>query len=143
MSSRHSELRHFLYAGLIATAFYFASFYGCESFRRAKGPWRVEFSADSNAQPQIVINQPALRITNVAIIFAGETFPTSRQAETVAFNTPTNEAPFGKVVFRDTTFLPGTITLSIFGHEIELLPRVLVIDQQERPWRSDERIVLK
>lgn len=142
MSSRRSELRHFLYAGLIATGFYFACFYGCEHLRVRKGPWQVAFSADASAHPQIVINQPALGIRNVAITFADQTLPASWTTQAVAFDSPTNEAPFGRVVFRDTTFLPGTITLELFGHEIELLPRVLVIDQQERRWQSNEKVVL-
>jgi hypothetical protein len=42
----------------------------------------------------------------------------------------------------DTTFLPGTVTFQIFGHEIELLPRVLIIDHQERPWLANGSITL-
>jgi len=36
----------------------------------------------------------------------------------------------------DTTFLPGTVAFQLFGHEIELLPRVLIIDHEEHPWHS-------
>lgn len=46
------------------------------------------------------------------------------------------DLPLGKCVFMDTTFLPGAVTFRLFGHEIELLPRVLIIDQQDLPWRS-------
>ena len=42
----------------------------------------------------------------------------------------------------DTTFLPGTLTFQFFGHEIELLPRVLVLDRQEHPWRSGEVVTV-
>jgi hypothetical protein len=42
----------------------------------------------------------------------------------------------------DPTFLPGTLTFRLFGHEIELLPRVLMLDHQEHLWRSDEVIRL-
>jgi hypothetical protein len=42
----------------------------------------------------------------------------------------------------DTTFLPGTVTFELFGHEIELLPRVLMIDHEERPWLSNHPITL-
>jgi hypothetical protein len=52
------------------------------------------------------------------------------------------EVPFGQCVFMDTTFLPGTLTLQLFGHEIELLPRVLVVDRQEHPWRPATAITL-
>jgi hypothetical protein len=42
----------------------------------------------------------------------------------------------------DTTFLPGTVTLEVFNHQVELLPRVLVIDRQEHPWLSESTITL-
>jgi hypothetical protein len=42
----------------------------------------------------------------------------------------------------DTTFLPGTLVFELFGHEIQLLPRVLTIDKKEQPWRSNETIAL-
>jgi hypothetical protein len=42
----------------------------------------------------------------------------------------------------DTTFLPGTVALELFNHEVELLPRVLVIDRQEHPWLSESTITL-
>jgi hypothetical protein len=47
------------------------------------------------------------------------------------------DVPFGKCVFMDTTFLPGTLAFELFGHEIQLIPRVLTIDKQEQPWRSN------
>jgi hypothetical protein len=30
----------------------------------------------------------------------------------------------------------------MFGHEIELLPRVLIIDHKEFPWKSEQKISL-
>jgi hypothetical protein len=42
----------------------------------------------------------------------------------------------------DTTFFPGTVTLRLFEHEIELVPRVLVIDLQEHPWLSESTITM-
>jgi len=51
--------------------------------------------------------------------------------------------PFGKCVFMDTTFLPGTVTFQLFGHEIELLPRVLIIDHAEHPWLSHSTLSLR
>ncbi len=42
----------------------------------------------------------------------------------------------------DTTFLPGTVTFELFGHEIELLPRALIIDRQEHAWQPNAAINL-
>jgi hypothetical protein len=50
--------------------------------------------------------------------------------------------PFGKCVFLDTTFLPGTVVLDLFGHEVQLLPRVLTIDHVEHAWHSGGRFVV-
>jgi hypothetical protein len=52
------------------------------------------------------------------------------------------EIPFGKCVFMDTTFLPGTMVFDLFGHEIQLIPRVLTIDKTEIPWRSDANLTV-
>ena len=40
------------------------------------------------------------------------------------------------------TALPGVITLDLFGHEIELLPRVLIVNKKEVPWQSGLSLVL-
>jgi hypothetical protein len=40
-------------------------------------------------------------------------------------------------------FLPGTVTLKLFGHEIQLIPRTLTINQVERPWQNGETVVLQ
>jgi hypothetical protein len=42
----------------------------------------------------------------------------------------------------DSTFLPGTLTFQFFGHEIELLPRVLIIDHREYPWTGEPVVSL-
>ncbi|MBI2926881.1 MAG: hypothetical protein HYY24_14385 [Verrucomicrobia bacterium] len=141
MNSR-GELKHFVYAALMALGLYVGFFYGCEYRRNFRGPWQVTFTADTNSQPAIIINQPKLQITNVQLVFAGEPRPPVPTPETVSFASPTNEAAFGKVIFRDTTFLPGTLTLDLFGHEIELLPRVLGIDRREHAWQSETTILL-
>jgi hypothetical protein len=52
------------------------------------------------------------------------------------------EVPFGQVIFEDTTFQPGTIVFKMFGHEIQLLPRVLTIDKLEYPWQSEKTVSL-
>jgi hypothetical protein len=42
----------------------------------------------------------------------------------------------------DLRFLPGTVTFQLYGHEVELLPRALMIDRQEHPWKPDSVINL-
>ena len=115
-----------------------------EHRRVVKGPWVVSF-APGNESPVIFLNQSALGIRDVRIIFREATAQTNSvqviefsQARAVPF-----DVPLGQCVFQDTSFLPGTVTFEMFGHQIQLMPRVLTIDGVERPWRSVERIELR
>ena len=118
-------LKHVAAAFGIALVVYSVAYTGIEHRRTRQGPWRVVFTNDVSGAPAILIDQPRLTITNV-----GEPRPVPW------------DVPFGKCVFTDTTSLPGTIVFELFGHEIQLLPRVLTIDKSERPWHSNETIVL-
>jgi hypothetical protein len=165
MQSKGSA-RHFILALMLALAGYAACYLGIEHWRARKGPWRVTFTHNSAHAPGITIDQPGLAITNVQIIFTDKTLPatnapsaspadpshpnspiTDRQSPTtlLLFAQPRSvpyEVPFGRCVFLDLSSLPGTVTFDLFGHEIQLLPRVLIIDRQEYPWRPDLTITL-
>ena len=137
--------KHFILAFVLALAGYIVFYQTIEHRRTRNGPWRVTFAAGGNQPPTVVIDQPRLAITNVQIQFDGETLPSMNSPVTVVFREPKPvpyELPFGQCVFMDTTFLPGTLTLQLFGHEIELLPRVLVVDRQEHPWHQTTTITL-
>jgi len=160
----NGALKHFLLAFLLALIGYAAFYLGIEHRRTRNGPWQVAFTNSAAGAPLIVINQPSLRITKVQISFPGETLPatnatgafdrsrpdspiTDHQSPfpTLLFAQPRPvpyNVPFGKCVFMDTTFLPGTVTFRLFEHEIELLPRVLIIDHEEHPWPADATIAL-
>jgi hypothetical protein len=138
-------MKHFILAFLLAVICYFFFYHAIEGRRTRKGPWEITFTNDVSGAPALVINQPRLAITNAQITFPNEQpqpkFVPSTLAFTQARPVP-YDLPFGTCIFMDTTFLPGTVTLRLYGHEIELLPRVLVIDRQEHPWLSDSTITL-
>ena len=158
--------KHFILAFLLALVGYVFFYQSIEHRRIRKGPWQVTFTHTAAGAPAIVIAQPRLAITNVQICFPGETLPVTNTpgafpadpsrpnslitghrspATTLLFAQPRPvpcEIPFGRCVFMDTTFLPGTLTFELFGHEIELLPRVLIIDGREYPWRPNATINL-
>ena len=137
--------KHFILAFLLALAGYIVFYQSIEYRRTRNGPWRVTFTTSTADAPMMLVDQPSLAISNVQITFAGEAPPATNSPVTLAFGQPRPvpyAVPFGKCVFMDTTFLPGTVTLQLFGHEIELLPRVLVIDRQEHSWRTDTTIAL-
>jgi hypothetical protein len=131
--------KHFVLAFVI-TAIAYAAFYKAIEQRRVRnGPWEVTFTNTPSVGPTLIINQPKLNIRNVQVQFPGAAAaekiarPDWRFAEAKA--TPF-EVPFGKCVFLDTTFLPGTVALEVCGHEVQLLPRVLMLDRREQPWVS-------
>ena len=135
-------LRHLVVPFGIAVVIYAISYTWIEHRRTRKGPWEVTFTNDNSGAPALVINQPALAITNLQITFPGET---TRTNASLSFRQPQQvpwEVPYGKCVFMDTTFLPGTIVIDLFGHEIQLIPRALTIDQKEMPWESGKTIAV-
>ena len=112
--------------------------------RVVKGPWTVTFTVESES-PVLIVNQLKLGLRDVRIVFADERAATNL-TRSVDFAQPRMvpfEVPFGRCVFFDPLFLPGTVALEIHGHEIQLLPRVLTIDKVERPWQSGETIQIR
>ena len=135
-------LRHLAVPFVIAVVVYVISYSWIEHRRTRKGPWEVTFTNDASGAPTLVINQPGLAITNLQITFPGET---NRTNVSMSFSQPQEvpwDLPYGKCVFMDTTFLPGTLTIDLFGHEVELIPRVLTIDLKEMPWMSGKTIAV-
>jgi hypothetical protein len=138
-------LKHFILAFLLAVICYAFFYHNIEARRTRKGPWEITFTNDASGNAALLINQPKLAITNSQIIFTGQRVGPAFTPATLAFSQPRPvpyPLPLGKCIFMDTTFLPGTLTLEMFSHEIELLPRVLVVDRQEHPWLSDSTITL-
>ena len=138
-------MKHFLLAFLLAVICYAFFYHNIEHRRTRKGPWVVTFTNDVNGNPAMLINQPKLAITNVQVVFSDQKLDPGFSPVSLLFNQPRPvpyPLPFGKCVFMDTTFLPGSVTLQLYDHEIELLPRVLVIDRQEHPWLSHSTITL-
>ena len=146
-----------LLGGLFAVTLllYFAGFYGMKHLRERKGPWRVNFDAAAAGGPTMTIYQPALGIDGFRVVFEGadtngltsgelvfddpglnaqpmDTTPeSSRKLKQRAF-----AVPFGECIYQDLMFLPGVVTMNLLGHEIELMPRTLVIDKKEIPWST-------
>lgn len=132
--------KHFIIAFLLALAGYAIFYQSIEHRRTRNGPWQVTFTNTAAGAPAIVICQPKLAITNVQVNFLDRSVAPSHQPSRLLFDRARSvpyEVPFGQVVFMDAAFLPGTVTMQLFGHEIELLPRVLIIDRQEHPWTSE------
>ncbi len=139
----NSPWKQFALVGLVVLVGYFAVFNWVEHRRVARGPWQITFTQTNNS-PALVINQSTLGITNVTILFANETATTNLN-QTVAFGQGRSvpfDLPFGKCVFLDPLFLPGTVACEMFGHQIQIMPRAITIDDSEHSWVSGETVVL-
>src|SRR5882724_6389738 len=122
--------RHFVIPLMLAVLIYVVAYCGISHLRNRKGPWQIEFTHTSTNAPMLLINQSALGITNVQVTFAPaaqSAFTNSVRLNFVQPKPVPYDLPFGQCIFMDTTFLPGTLTMRVFGHELELLPRVMII----------------
>lgn len=138
-----SPLKTVLIIGLVSLGFYVVFFSWMEQRRYKNGPWEITFARQDDL-PTLLLNHPKFGITNVVIQFVGgET--TTNLPQTIRFQhgqVAPLPLPFGQCVFLDTLFLPGTVACELFGHQIQLMPRTLTIDQVARPWVSGEKILL-
>ena len=125
---------------LLALVIYVGGFTLDQHLRTRHGPWNVAFTTGPSGAPAIRVSQPSLNLSNLMIVFDGET--ATNTPALVAFDAPQKPVPFGKVKFEDLTYLPGTMTFDFFGHEIELLPRTLYINRKSRPWQSNSTLIL-
>jgi len=123
-------------------ALYLAAFYGWEHWQRRLGPWEVEFTTDTQGEPAVEINQSGLKISSLRLVFQGERVAATNLNQRVVFNRVERQGPFGKVIYEDLRSMPGVVTFDFFGHEIELVPRVLVVNRSEVPWKSPQVIEL-
>jgi hypothetical protein len=141
----HGILRHVVIGMLVALAGYVLLYWGIEKQRGRRGPWQVTFTSLGSNTPALVIDQPALGITNMHVSFPAHAVQATNEPVIIKFSEARAvpfAVPFGQCVFLDTTFLPGTVTLQVYGHEIELLPRVLIVDGREHRWESNGELSL-
>lgn len=128
------SLKAVLVVFVLAAGFYFASFFGIEYLRRRGGPWEASFGATESGDALVTVAQARRGLTGVRLVFHGER-PTNGMGE-VRFDRVQRPVPFGRVLYEDLTFLPGVVTLDLFGHEVELLPRALIVNRQPVPWQN-------
>jgi hypothetical protein len=141
---RDSLLKHALVVFAITLVAYVALYQVDRWLRLRHGPWQVTFTTTAEGAPAIDITAERIGINAVRVLFPGESGPAGLAAQTLVFDSPLQtNLPFGRTLFLDTTYLPGAVTMDLFGHEIELLPRTLVVNRKEVPWQSGQAISLQ
>jgi hypothetical protein len=113
---------------------YLLVFYGLEHLRHRKGPWDAEFRVNAKGVPTVTVAQPDAGLKNVSLVYHGET--TTNEPGRISFDRVKQPSPVGRVIYEDLTFFPGVVTLDLFGHEVELLPRTLIANKKGIPWKS-------
>jgi hypothetical protein len=135
--------KHVIAAFLITLVVYIVAFNWIEHRRVRNGPWEVTFQ-NSNGDLELVINQASEGIRDVRLHFTEVPFGTN-QSQTIQF-TAGRKVPFalptGRCIFLDPLFLPGKAVLDIAGHEIQIMPRVLIVDGVEHPWAATQSLSL-
>jgi hypothetical protein len=122
---------------------YFVVFQAIEAYRRAAGPWKLTFAVVDQS-PTLSIHHDKLAIRGVELVFPGG-HPTNHLPQTIQFKhgqVAPLELPFGQCLFLDTLVLPGSAACEIFGHQIQLLPSALIIDDARHPWQSGQKFLL-
>ena len=135
-------VRHALIAFAIAVVFYVTGFSWMQHRRTFKGPWLIQFSTDTGGHPAMLISQRTLNISQ-KLSFTNDTLARTNFSETRDFTEATTNLPFGEMLMQDPLYLPGTLAMRLFGHQVEILPRTLIIDNREIPWGSQAEIDLK
>lgn len=125
---------------LVVLGLYFALFTGIERSRQTKGPWEVEFQTSTNGDATLVVSQAHMKVSGAKIVVHGE--QVTNAPGRVVFDHVKLPVPFGQVIYEDLTFLPGVVTFNLLGHEVELLPRALVVNKQLVPWQSGMTVEL-
>ena len=131
----------------IGTLFLYVTIYGgCTAVRQRGGPWVMFQDRAADGTPVVRLeHHKLLAAGGVTLSFPGEHAPdrfTNAPLMTIFITPNTNALPFGPVEFVDTTFLPGTIAVDVFGHLLEAVPRTLYLDGREIPWVAGTNIVV-
>jgi hypothetical protein len=102
----------------------------------------VTFRTDAAGTPSLFILQTNLKVSET-LVFPGQAIQPAQLSRAIGFARPPAALPFGELIHQDPTFLPGVVTMRLFGHQIEILPRVLTIDKKEYPWRPGSQIEVR
>lgn len=125
----------------LCVGFYLLAWSWMSRRQTGQGPWQVAFGTNAAGVPQLTLQQNALSLSNITILFASETLGTNGTGS-VAFTRPQMRVPFGRVAYDDLMFQPGSVALDCFGHVIEMLPRNLGLNGQANVWRSGAEYTL-
>lgn len=121
---------------LLALVLYLGAFKWIDYQREHKGPWIIEFTTDSNGVPSLTVSQAFLKIPPHRLTFPETTVTETNYQRSIKFDHAVSKVPFGELVFQDPLYLPGSAVFNFWGHEVQIIPRTLIVDRKEIPWNS-------
>jgi hypothetical protein len=136
MKSPGVTWKSIVFTFVLAVVFYALAWTWMNRRQTGRGPWQMDFGTNAAGTPEIVIGQPALGVSNVTVRFEGEQLAPTNGTGTVAFLRPRMRTPFGRVVYDDLMFQPGSVAVDAFGHVVEMVPRTLVLNGRTNAWRN-------
>lgn len=143
MKSSIATLRSVAITFVAAVVFYLLAYSWMSKRQTGKGPWMVDFATNSAGVPELIISQKSLGISNITVRFEGEQLAPTNTTGTVSFNTPQKRTPFGRTIYDDLMFQPGSVALDCFGHVVEMIPSALGLDAQRIAWKSGDSHTLR
>jgi hypothetical protein len=135
--------KHVALAALMALGLYAAAYWAIEHRRTRNGPWQLTFSMGERGEPIVQADQPQLGVRGMQLVFERHPTTTDVQRQRIVVQQPQPtpfDLPFGRCIYLDLTFLPGVVTCDFFGHEVEFMPRTLVVDKHEIPWKPNQTV---
>ncbi len=121
---------------VLAVIFYALAYSWMSRKQTGQGPWQVNFTTNFAGVPQLVIAQPTLGFSNVIVRFEGEQLAATNRTGVVAFGQPRMPTPFGRVIYDDLMFQPGSVAVDCFGHVVEMIPRELMLNGTSNAWQN-------
>jgi hypothetical protein len=90
----------------------------------------------------VVVIENLERDRSRTVIFDGAEMGPA-EPERYLFPDDAKRFPYGEIIFSDHTFLPGRITFSILGREVDVMERNLIVNGREHDWSEPEPIRIR
>ncbi|MDD5262790.1 MAG: hypothetical protein PHD76_13170 [Methylacidiphilales bacterium] len=136
MKANLNYWRVLLYIVLLACLAYLAL-----SYFRGRNHWVLTYYSGINGETELEIRQEN-DSRKLILVLQGQRARISGPSQRIRIDGKEHDLPLGKIVFQDTTVLPGRFKLSIDGNNLDIMLRNVVINGQENNWDGLPRKII-
>jgi len=111
-----------------------------EDVRTRGGKWHLIVRQEST-DFVVVIENLERKCSRKMIFERAEVGPA--EPELYIFPDDAERFTYGEIIFSDHTFLPGRVTFSILGREVDVMERNLIVNSEEHEWSEQEPIRIR